>query len=66
MVVLGQACCIREKEVVFVKSGGIREKVVAFGQNWLFSGKSGCSRAKWLYLVKVFVIGQNVVLWQGV
>ena len=32
--------------VVFRQSGCIRAKVVAFGQKWLFSGKSGCIRIK--------------------
>ena len=34
--------------VVLGQSGCIRAKVVVFGQKLLHSGKSGCTRAKWL------------------
>ena len=34
-------------------------KVVLFGLKCLYSGKSGCNRAKWLYLVKMVVFGQS-------
>ena len=30
------------------KSGCNRAKVVVIGQNWLYSGNSGCIRVKWL------------------
>ena len=33
-------------------------EVVVFGQNWLYSCKSGCIRAKWLSLGKMVVFGQ--------
>ena len=44
--------------VVLRQSGCIRAKVVVFGQKLLHSGKSGCTRAKWLYSGKVVVFGQ--------
>ena len=31
---------------LLVQSGFIREKVVVFGQKWLYLGKSGCVRSK--------------------
>ena len=40
MIVFGQCGYIQAKVVVFVK------KLVAFGQKWLYSGKSGCSRER--------------------
>ena len=51
--------------VVFLQSGGIREKVVVFEQKWLYSGKvvvfgkSSCIQAKWHLWGKVFVFGQQ-------
>ena len=39
MVVAGKSCCIRAKLDVFGKIGCNRE-------NWLYSVKSGCGRAK--------------------
>ena len=49
----GKSDCIRVKLVVIGQSGCIREKLVVFGQSacireMLYSGKSGCNRAKWL------------------
>ena len=40
-------------------SGFIRAKVVVFGPKWLYSGKSGCIRANWLYSGKVVVFRQK-------
>ena len=49
--------------VVFGESGCIRDKMVVFGQKWLYSEQSGCIRAKvvvlghkWLNLGKVVVL----------
>ena len=65
MVVFGQTCFIG---VGLMNSGNL----VVFGQKWLYSGKSGCNRAKvvvfwqsvsylakWLYSGNVVVIGQS-------
>ena len=58
MVVFGQSGSLR-------KSGLIRarwlysDKVVVFGQKWLYSGKSGYTRAKGLYSGKMVVFGQK-------
>ena len=71
--------------VVIEKSGCIRamwlysSKVDVFGQKWLYSGKSGCVRAKvvvfvqsacirakWLYSGKVFVFRQGGCIWAKV
>ena len=45
--------------------------MVVFGQNWLYSGKSGCFRETWLYSVKsacirakLLYLGEMVVLGQ--
>ena len=53
MVVFGQSGCIWAKVVVdFGKIGFIPAKwhclgkVIVFGKNWLYWGKSGCIRAK--------------------
>ena len=43
MDVLGQSSCIRVN-------------VVVFGQKRLYSGKSGCNRAKWFFRAKVVVV----------
>ena len=43
---LWQGCCIRAK-------------VVLIGEKWLYSGKSGCIRVKWLYSDKVVVFKQS-------
>ena len=49
-----------QKWLYLDKSSCIRAKVVVFGQKWFFhSGKSGCNRAKLLYLAKLVVFGQN-------
>ena len=42
-------------------------KAVVFGQVSLYSGTSGCIRAKWFYLGKVAVFGggANVVVFGG-
>ena len=53
-VVIGQNGCIR------VKSGCIRAKQVVFLQKWLYSGKRGCIRARWLYLGKVQQLPQQL------
>ena len=45
-MVFGQSGCILSKVVVNWQGGFIRANVVRFGQKWLFSGKSGCFRAK--------------------
>ena len=39
--------------VVILQGGIIREKVVVFGQKWLYSGKCGC------ILIKVVVLLKN-------
>ena len=44
---------------VIGQSGGIRANVAVVAQWWLYSGKSGCIRAKWLYSDKVVVFGQS-------
>ena len=51
--------------VVIGHCGSIREKVVVFGQKWLYSGKSDCTRANVVVFgrngcirAKVVVIGQ--------
>ena len=45
--------------VVFVQSGYIWAKVVVFGQKWLYYGKRGCIRERWLCSGKVVVFGQK-------
>ena len=63
VAVFGQSGCILAKMVVFGQSGFfrakvvgcIRAKVVVFGQKWLYSGKSGCNRAKLLYSGKTLL-----------
>ena len=46
--------CILLKAVVFGQSGGVWAKVVVLGKKWicsckwLYSGKTGCIRQKWL------------------
>ena len=49
----GKSGCIWARGDVFRQSICIREKMVVFGQKWLYSGKSGCICAK------VFVFGQK-------
>ena len=60
MVLFGQSGSNCEKVVVIRQSGCIRAKVVVFGKKLLYSGKSGCVHAKWLYLGKVVVFGQRL------
>ena len=43
------------------KSGCIQAKVVVFGQEWFYSGKSGINRAKWLYLGKGVVFAKKLL-----
>ena len=43
------------------KFGCTRAKVVVFGQKWLYSCKSGCNRARWLYSGKSGCICAKVV-----
>ena len=70
---MGKSCCIRAKMVVFRQiscnraKGLYSGKVVVFGQNWLLSRKSGCTRDKsgyiraiWLYSVKNVCIREKV------
>ena len=66
VVVVGRRGCNRVKVVLLgqsgniqARSGSIRAIVVVFRVMWLFSGKSGCIRAKWLYSGKVVVLGQS-------
>ena len=47
------------KKPLFRQSGCSRAKVVVIGQKWLCSGKSGCIRARCLYLDKVVRFGQK-------
>ena len=60
--------CIRSKwlssgiAVVFRQGGCIWAKVVVFGQKWLFSLKSRCIRANWLYSVKRGCIRAKMVV----
>ena len=37
--------------------------MLVFGQNWLYSGKSGCIRTKWFYSVKVIIVLQSGCIW---
>ena len=53
MVVFGQGECIRAEWLYSVRRCCIREKVVVFGQNFLYSGKSGLSQ-------KVVVFAQKL------
>ena len=59
MVVFGK------KVVVFEQNGWIRAKKAVFGKQrlvfgeWMYSGISGCIRAKWLYSAEVFGLGQS-------
>ena len=46
LVVFRQSDCIRARSLFLGKSGSIWTKVVVLGQKWLYSGKSGCIRAK--------------------
>ena len=65
MVVFGQNGCIREKMVVILQSGCIREsgcnraKVVVLGQNGFIRANVGVFRKKWLYSGKVIVLDQK-------
>ena len=43
-----EKCLYSGKVVVIGQNGCIRAKVVIFGKKWLYSGKSGCIRQKWL------------------
>ena len=56
---LGISGGIRAKVVVFGQSGCIWAKVAVFRQKWLYLGKSGFIR------VKVVVIGQSSCIWQN-
>ena len=53
MIVFRQSGCDPKK------IGCIREKVIVFGQKWLYSGKSCCIRENWLDWGQVSVYGQN-------
>ena len=71
MVVLGQKWLYSGKVVVFRQSGYIWAGVVAFEQNCLYLGKSGCIRAKmvvfgqkWLYSCTFVYAGKVVVVGQ--
>ena len=64
--VIRQRWLLSEKVVEFGQSGCIRAKVVVFGQERLYSGKSGCTRSKVALFgqsgcipAKVVVIGQK-------
>ena len=59
MVVFGQNWLYSAKVVVIGQSCCIWESVVLFGQKWFNSGKSGCIRAKWLFLGKLVLFEQN-------
>ena len=48
VVVFGQSGCNRAKMDVFNQSRCIQAIVVVFGKMWLYCGKSGCIRAKYL------------------
>ena len=48
-----------DKAVVFGQSGGIRAKVVVFGQKWLYLGRSACIWVKMLSSAKVAVFGKS-------
>ena len=61
MDVFGQSGSNRERVVVFGQRC-IRVKVVVFWQKWLYSGKSGCIRAKLLYSGKSCCIRANNVV----
>ena len=52
--------------VLFRQSGFSWEKVVVFGKKCLYSGKSGCIRAKWLCSGKSGCIRAKVVLFRKV
>ena len=41
------------------------DKLVLFGQNWLFGGKIGFIIANWFYLGKLIVVGKLVVFAQN-
>ena len=47
--------------VVFGQDGDIRAKLVLFSQIWLYSGNSGCTRAKWLYSITSVCIRAKLV-----
>ena len=63
VVVFKQSGCIQAVVVAFGQGGFIREnwlyscKMVLFGQNWLFTGKSGCIRAKEVVVVNFILLG---------
>ena len=59
MLVLWQKRLYSDKVVVIGQSGGIRAKVVVFGQKWLYSGRSGCIWVKLLSSAKVVVFGKS-------
>ena len=73
MEILGQGGFNRAKRVVTGQNGCIWAKVVVFGEKLLYSCKSDCIRAKWLYLekkwlysVNMVVFGQIGCIWAGV
>ena len=47
--------------LVIGEGGCIWPSMVVFGQKFLFLGKTGCNRPKWLYSGKVVLIGQNLL-----
>ena len=49
LFVIGQFGCIRTEWFFFAKKLLYSSKMVVSGQKLLFSGKSGCIKAKWLY-----------------
>ena len=46
--------------VVFGHSGFVRAKVVVFLLKLIYSARSACIQAKWLYSGTVVVFGQNL------
>ena len=67
----GRSGCIKAKVVVLEQSGVIWEKVVVFGQYWLYSGKvvvigqKGCIPAKVaVFQQKTLYSGKEVVFGQ--
>ena len=49
MVVFGQKWCVFVQSVCIWNKLVVFAKMVVFGQNCLYSGKSGCIPTKWLY-----------------
>ena len=69
MVVFGQNCCIRAKEVIIVQSGCTPRKLLYSSKAVVF-GQSGCIPAKVVVLsqsgyirLKVVVFGQSGCFW---